>query len=263
MRDLHAMCIARPNRKYRRNRPSPKGTNFGIPKLKPSLLLICLAAVISVAMLVDKYTGIVGTHSITLAKNTLQSTIASYIAKLGENIELSFKNAKSIILKSAQPYSDAKAAKSATGDEHNVAPKKIHTDPIELETEPSIPAIGTVSSEFGYRTHPITKKDDYHTGLDIAAPLGSEVYSALDGTVVAVDEDKAYGKSVTIQHSGNITTKYAHCKKILVRKGQRVLNGERIALVGNTGSSTGAHLHFEVKVGDYYADPARFLGIAS
>ncbi|MCR0206599.1 M23 family metallopeptidase [[Clostridium] innocuum] len=104
-----------------------------------------------------------------------------------------------------------------------------------------------VSSEFGGRIHPITGSQDYHTGLDIAYDFGTPIKAAMEGTVVWVGfHDYGYGYHIMIDHGGGLFTLYGHTSKILVMDGQKVAQGETIALEGMTGAATGPHLHFEV-----------------
>ncbi|MBQ9206001.1 MAG: M23 family metallopeptidase [Treponema sp.] len=117
-----------------------------------------------------------------------------------------------------------------------------------------------VTSEFGYRTSPISGTWKFHAGIDLAAPIGTEVYACKSGTVVAIadkTEHPLYGKYIDIQHNGNTTSRYAHLSQILVRKGQTVSTGQTIGLVGTTGASTGPHLHFEVRENGTPTDPTK------
>ena len=104
---------------------------------------------------------------------------------------------------------------------------------------------GSISSYFGYRYHPRTKVAEFHKALDIAAGKGVAIRAAADGVVVSAQFSKSLGKFVTIKHDGGFVTRYGHCSKLLVKKGERVKQGKVIARVGSTGDSTGNHLHFE------------------
>ena len=115
-----------------------------------------------------------------------------------------------------------------------------------------------VTSEFGYRTSPISGTWKLHAGIDLAAPIGTEVYACKSGTVVAVEQNHPlYGKYIDIKHSGNTTSRYAHLSKTLVTKGVTVSTGQTIGLVGTTGASTGPHLHFEVRENGTPTDPTK------
>ena len=115
-----------------------------------------------------------------------------------------------------------------------------------------------VTSQFGYRTSPISGTWKFHAGIDLAAPIGTEVYACKTGTVVAVEQNHPlYGKYIDIKHNGNTTSRYAHLSKTLVTKGQTVTTGQNIGLVGTTGASTGPHLHFEVRENGTPTDPSK------
>ncbi|MEG1926689.1 MAG: M23 family metallopeptidase [Ruthenibacterium sp.] len=113
-----------------------------------------------------------------------------------------------------------------------------------------LPIAGSISSPFGYRKDPFSGKWSFHRGLDIAAPNGTPILAAADGIVVVANATDSWGYSwgyyVKIQHPKGMTTLYAHCSVIAASAGQQVQRGEVIAYVGNTGASTGNHLHFEV-----------------
>jgi len=117
------------------------------------------------------------------------------------------------------------------------------------------PANGVLSCGFGPRIHPITAKDDFHTGIDIAAPEGSGIFAAWPGTVLQTGSSAIYGNYITIDHGGGLVTAYCHCQTVLAAEGAHLRVGERIATVGSTGISTGSHLHFEVQVNGQSADP--------
>ena len=121
------------------------------------------------------------------------------------------------------------------------------------------PLIGTITSRYGYRKSPFTGENSMHNGLDIAKEQGSGIISAYDGTVSAAGYSSSYGYYIKIDHGNSVETLYAHCSKLLVEKGEAVRKGEKIALVGSTGRSTGPHLHFEVRVGGYRLDPEWLL----
>ena len=122
------------------------------------------------------------------------------------------------------------------------------------------PLIGTqVSSNFGFRQHPVLKSRKHHGGIDLAAPDGAPIRAVAQGTVIFADPYKSYGRLIVIRHSGGMTTHYGHCETIRVRPGQRVKPGEIIGAVGHTGRVTGPHLHFEVRLEGIAQDPQRFI----
>lgn len=111
-----------------------------------------------------------------------------------------------------------------------------------------------VTSPFGQRGA------SFHEGLDLRAPVGTPILAAQGGTVIyAGSRIRGYGRMVVISHLNGITTIYAHQSRLFVRKGQRVKQGQRIGLSGNTGHSTGPHLHFEVRTGVAALDPLRVM----
>ena len=129
------------------------------------------------------------------------------------------------------------------------------------ETEKIVSPVDSTryTSEFGYRLNPITKVRAFHTGLDIAAPLGTKIKAAYNGTVSKTGEDSRSGKYIYLTHSNGLETLYCHCSSILAEKGAKIRQGETIALVGSTGWSTGPHLHFEIHKNGERIDPMPFL----
>jgi murein DD-endopeptidase MepM/ murein hydrolase activator NlpD len=147
---------------------------------------------------------------------------------------------------------------------------------IVCESLPTIsPADGPVTSKFGYRYSPFSKvkkglkagrgkkrkkiKSFFHKGIDIAAEDGSYVVASGNGRVLAAGYDAGYGHFVDIDHGRGIVSRYAHAKAILVREGDMVMGGHRIAIVGSSGHATGPHLHFEVLRKGKQVDPERYL----
>jgi len=131
----------------------------------------------------------------------------------------------------------------------------------------SIPAIQPVNNKdlkrmasgFGYRIDPIYKTRRMHTGMDFTANVGTDVYATGDGVVEAIEVSGwGYGKSIVINHGYGYKTRYAHLSAFKVKQGQRVTRGELIGLVGNTGKSTGAHLHYEVEKGGAKVNPIHY-----
>jgi murein DD-endopeptidase MepM/ murein hydrolase activator NlpD len=109
-----------------------------------------------------------------------------------------------------------------------------------------LPLQSPISSGFGLRRDPFTHKAEYHKGLDIAAPAGMNIRAALGGEVVFSGKDRGYGNTVVIQHPDGYQTRYAHLADISVKTGDVLSSGDVLGVVGNTGHSTGPHLHFEV-----------------
>jgi len=123
----------------------------------------------------------------------------------------------------------------------------------------SLPAAGRISSGVGTRPSPWDGKAEFHSGLDIPNPIGTPVYAPADGVVDFVGQSNGNGQTVLLDHGQGIITQYAHLSKTNVKKGEAVRKGQQIANVGNTGKSTSAHLHYEVRVNGVPVDPRRYL----
>ncbi|MDO8334709.1 MAG: M23 family metallopeptidase [Nitrosomonas sp.] len=115
------------------------------------------------------------------------------------------------------------------------------------------------SSGYGYRIDPFTGKKAFHEGVDFSAEVGTPIKASAGGVVVYSDRHPEYGNMIEIDHGDDLISRYAHASKRLVKLGQVVLQGQKIAEVGNTGRSTGAHLHFEIRHKDRPLNPSKFL----
>jgi len=122
-----------------------------------------------------------------------------------------------------------------------------------------MPVMGRISSLFGNRRHPKTRKPQFHTGIDIVARKGTPIKSARAGKVSFTGWRRGYGLMVIVDHANGMQTVYAHCSKVAVKSGQMVNSGQRIAYVGSTGVATGSHLHFEVRRNGNVRNPFRYL----
>lgn len=138
----------------------------------------------------------------------------------------------------------------------------------DVEMKKSIPCIQPVenvglertSSGFGWRIHPWYKIKIFHYGFDFAAPIGTEIYATGDGTIESTENSlHGYGKKIIIDHGFNIKTLYAHMSEFKVRPGQKIKRGTVIGLVGNTGLSTGPHLHYEVIKNNEKVNPVNYF----
>jgi len=118
-----------------------------------------------------------------------------------------------------------------------------------------MPVEGVITSRFGHRSDPFHKKKRMHRGLDIAAPTGTPIHPIRPGTVVSSGERGGFGNVVIVDHGGGVTSLYAHCHELKVKKGDTVRPGDVIATVGSTGRSTGPHLHLEVHKDGKAVDP--------
>ena len=121
------------------------------------------------------------------------------------------------------------------------------------------PVAGQVTSQYGWRVSPITGQNRMHQGLDIAAPLGSDIRSAAQGIIVRVAFAEDYGNYVELSHGFGVLSRYAHAQSLSVKVGQKVNKGDVIGKVGMTGRTTGPHLHYELEIGGRKVDPSGFL----
>lgn len=129
-----------------------------------------------------------------------------------------------------------------------------------LASVPSVwPTRGWVTSDFGSRVDPYTSERVMHAGIDIAGPHGKEIIAPSDGTVVFAGLEGGYGNVIVIDHGYGIKTRFGHLASIRVKPGERVKRGDLIAAMGNTGRSTGPHLHYEVRVNGIAQNPRKFI----
>ncbi len=121
------------------------------------------------------------------------------------------------------------------------------------------PVVGKINSPFGWRRHPVTRRRDFHTGIDIKAPRGRAITASKSGVVEYSGWMGGYGRVLVIRHSDGYSTLYAHCSSLSARKGQSVSQGQTVAYVGTTGRTTGPHLHFEIRKGKSPINPLQML----
>lgn len=185
-----------------------------------------------------------------------------------------------VVSADAASSDSASAASDSAKDENNFLP--INSVPVESTTsseeeakavglsldasasngginEMTVPVTGTITSGFGYRTHPIYGTYLFHSGVDIGTESGTPISAALSGTVETAEYSSSYGYYIILSHSDSVKTVYAHCSELLKSVGDTVSKGETIALVGSTGVSTGPHLHFEVRTGGICINPLWIL----
>ena len=129
-----------------------------------------------------------------------------------------------------------------------------------LVSVPSIwPVRGWVSSEFGYRVSPFTGDRAFHAGIDVATPEGMPIIAPANGVVEFIGVQGNYGNTLVIRHGAGLSSLFGHLQAALVHQGQMVKRGQQVALVGNTGRSTGPHLHYEVRLNDLPVNPRRYI----
>lgn len=121
---------------------------------------------------------------------------------------------------------------------------------------------GYVSSIYGWRADPFNGRRALHTGIDFAAPAGAEVLAVAAGIVTEALAKPGYGRMVEINHGNGYVTRYGHNQRLLVKAGQKVGKGQKIATVGSSGRATGPHVHFEVLLNGYMVNPAQYIRAA-
>lgn len=131
-----------------------------------------------------------------------------------------------------------------------------------LDSTPSVwPAGGWITSTFGWRSSPFTTKREFHKGLDISAPAGTPIYAPSRGTVAFIERDPSYGLVLNLNHGAGLVTRYAHLSRVAadLKPGQVVQRGQVIAHIGDSGRSTGPHLHYEVRISGVPVNPMRYI----
>ena len=140
-------------------------------------------------------------------------------------------------------------------------PENCLLTPITVSQKPYLPLdYSSVTGLYGFRQHPISGETDFHTGIDLAAPMGARVACAWSGKVEETGWSDVYGNWVLVSHSSGLATFYAHLSRITVKQGMYLREGEQIGEIGSTGISTGPHLHWEVRFEGKRVDPAWLLG---
>jgi murein DD-endopeptidase MepM/ murein hydrolase activator NlpD len=138
--------------------------------------------------------------------------------------------------------------------------KLLHTKKEMLTHTPSVwPVMGWVTSGFGFRTNPFTGLTQMHEGLDISNRVGTPVVATAEGIISDTGNDWVHGKILVISHGFGMTTRYSHLSKVMVRVGQKVKRGDKVAEVGTTGRTTGPHLHYEVRLNGIPVNPMRYI----
>ena len=118
---------------------------------------------------------------------------------------------------------------------------------------------GWMSSRFGFRKDPFTEKQNFHRGLDFSVPIGTSVRVTGDGVILAVQQQRGFGKVIKVDHGNGVVTVYAHLDQQLVKKGDKVSRGDVIARSGSTGRSSAPHLHYEIRIGNRPVNPLSYI----
>jgi len=177
----------------------------------------------------------------------------AYMKKLEANIAEYTRNYEKMEAEEARVRAEIAAAARQSSASAQV-PAKYSGGAFQWPT----PGYYTVTSPYGYRIHPIFKTQKLHRGIDIAVPSGTSVLAAADGVVIKSTYNSSYGYYVSINHGGGLVTLYAHNSSLAVGVGQSVKRGQKIAVSGNTGNSTGPHLHYEVMLNGQTTNPMNY-----
>lgn len=162
-------------------------------------------------------------------------------------------------------FNQVLASLSKTVDERNdqmsVLEALLVQDSVNKKFLPSYAPVDSVqyTSNFGNRIDPFTGLQSFHEGVDFHGEKGTPVVAAASGRVIAAEAHPQYGNMVEIDHGNGLVSRYAHASRLLVKEGDLVVRGQKIAEIGSTGRSTGPHLHFEVRLNGVAQNPARFL----
>lgn len=203
-------------------------------------------------------------RAIYQAEPIAQSIRASGVGGIGRYEELEGITNPDLIIHTVQKMDRLEKQLYVQSNSLDEVLQMVRTQKDRIHHTPSIVPVATkdwkrIASGFGYRIHPVYGIAKMHTGMDFTADTGTPVYATADGVVeVAKDAGGGYGRYVDINHGYNYVTRYAHLHKINVRPGQKVSRGDVIGQVGNSGLSTGSHLHYEVLVNGHPKDPSHY-----
>lgn len=163
---------------------------------------------------------------------------------------------------SAQPAVVTAMAQEYTDDGVKL-PRNVSFEFYELGlSETCVPVSGSATSGFGYRDSPIDGDNEFHLALDIGAEEGAEIGAFAAGTVEYIGTSDEFGNYLKISHENNVSSFYAHCSQLLVHKGDQVVCGQTVALVGHTGNATGSHLHLTIEKDNIRLDPAYYVDLS-
>ncbi len=203
-----------------------------------------------------------------MIQNEIQNTVGGIggateneISEESQNITTNGESSSKLEENNKESNKKDEVSKEAGEDKNKEETKKsqeeIDIEYIKENYEFSIPVKGTITSRYGNReaTEVVSAN---HVGIDIGANEGTPIYSAMSGTVIVSSSEGEYGKHIDIQN-GDVLTRYAHCSKLLVKEGDKVKKGDKIAEVGSTGNSTGPHLHFEIRRENRTINPEKII----
>ena len=151
---------------------------------------------------------------------------------------------------------------TSSGSLPTLAPEGTQLSPVALSQLPTLPVSGRLTSLFGWRVNPVTKKISFHTGIDLAVAEGTPVLAALPGRILEAGQSAAYGNYILMDNGGGVNTFYGHCSELLAPQGAVLRRGAVVARAGSTGMSTGPHVHFEVRVNGVRVNPLWVLDLS-
>ena len=215
------------------------------------------AKVVQLESITERVSGLAGIAVPDAAKAAADSAGKSSAGKGGVLV-----GGRSLTLQELQAMlADLEAMSNQKVDLLTVVESRLFDQKIRKMMVPTAqPVPGSVmGSAFGFRTDPINGRSALHTGLDFQADPGTPILAAAGGVVVTQEYHAGYGNMVEVDHGNDLITRYAHASEVVVKKGDLIKRGQKIAAVGSTGRSTGPHLHFEVLVQGLPQDPQKFL----
>lgn len=195
-----------------------------------------------------------GKSSDSISQASIENTILSFDDKDDYDLSTELSDLQTSLISLSK-----KAMNQKTEIDESVTSIKDRLD--YLKAIPSIaPVAAKITASYGYRKNPFTSRgSEFHKGVDFAATYGTKVAATGDGVVLFAGYQAGYGKMVIISHGYGFTTSYCHNSSLLVKKGDKVKKGQAISKVGNTGRSTGTHLHYEVKINGKNVNPAKYF----
>lgn len=195
------------------------------------------------------------------SENESVSSSNSKSAEKNSDENKSEKTEESMSEKSTKAVTETETVGGSGGEDiplHSAAANS-SLAPYFLTVKAVTPVMGRITSNFGYRIHPITKAEGFHSGLDIGANEGDRISAAFYGKVKETGYNDAVGNYIILEHQNGLETMYGHCSQILADKDAIIRSGETIALVGSTGISTGPHLHLEIRINGIKMDPGKVI----
>ena len=257
----------------REGRPRAEGTVSPVLKVQMLLCLLLLGAVLGLRLLkLPAYEYFRGQYEAIMAEDGEFLRQQEWFALAESFLEGVRVRAEETVSAWEQEWEEEEKTQAPQPEQASFWGNWFQKDPPEdcslksylpSQTWTSPLASYTISSDYGWRTDPITgKKGDFHKGIDLAAGEGQPIYAPLDGWVESVRADSAGGNFVLLRHEGDLSTRYCHMQYIFVRTGEKVSAGQVLGTVGQTGQATGPHLHWELIYESIHYDPTEALGQA-